>query len=149
MVVLLAYAHVLHALTSPEPTGTIQKLAVLLVSGITTLSRPLCFPTPFPTSAIENPNAPIVTPLSPHLPLLTFSPRGSHPGTVASLSSHAPFPCMPNRAPGDANHIHSVLNTYFRPLLVSRRRKEVCEGTSLVCSFLRIYFVLFLELTSH
>ena len=70
---------------------------------------------------------------------------------MASLSLHAPFPIMPNRALGDANHMHPVLNlnTYFRPLLVSRRRKEVCEGTSLVCSFLRIYFALFLELTSH
>ncbi|KAH9980516.1 hypothetical protein BJV77DRAFT_412268 [Russula vinacea] len=56
-------------------------------------------PTPLFTSTVENPNAPIVVPILHHLFLLTFVLRGSCSCTVASLSSHASSPCMPNPCP--------------------------------------------------
>ena len=107
---------------------------------------------PFPTSAIEDPNVIIVIPIPPDPAL----PTPSFPSdlrtqmklpcsTVASLSSHA-LPLIHAQPVPQVMQISSIRT--FRTLSVARRRKDVCESPSLVCSSQRMYATFFHARTS-
>ncbi|KAF8462662.1 hypothetical protein DFH94DRAFT_831793 [Russula ochroleuca] len=137
---------VLHVIAdSPPPSWirvqnphSIQKLVVLLVPGIT--STVLSLP-PLPTSAIENRNVPIAIPLPPDPPPPTPSSPPDLPSSVdphseeaAALYGGIPFitrtfsHACPTRAPGDANRLHSVLNTFFQtPVSGEEKRRRLRE----------------------
>jgi hypothetical protein len=103
---------------------SVQKIVVLLVLGITSTVLSL----PPSTSAIENPDAPIAIPFPPDPSLLIPSSSPDLPPSIdlhleeaAALYSGIPFithfsHACPTRAPGDANRMHSVLNTLFQAL---------------------------------
>jgi RNA exonuclease 1 len=139
----------LHSHLFAQNPQNIQKLVVLLVPGLTftVLSLP-----PLPTSATENPNLPIAIPLPPDpvtssppsLPDLPSSvdPRSEEAAAlyggipfIARTFSHA----CPTRAPGDANRMHSVLNTFFQAPVSGeekkRRLQERIAGSSSTFNF--------------
>ena len=114
-----------------------------------------CFPSPFPTSAIEGPNVIIAIPIPPD-PTLPTGPTPCFPSdlrtqmmlpcsTVASLSSHALSPIHAQPVP-QVMQISSIRT--FGALLVARRRKDVCESPSLVCSSQRMHATFFHAITS-
>ncbi|KAI0286382.1 hypothetical protein BC826DRAFT_1049111, partial [Russula brevipes] len=136
---------VLHIIAdSPPPSWirvqnprSIQKLVVLLVPGLT--STVLSLP-PLPTSATENPNLPIAIPLPPDPPLPDSSPTDP-PSSVDPRSEEAVALCggipfiartfshaCPTRAPGDANRMHSVLNTFFQTPVSGEEKKRRLQG---------------------
>jgi RNA exonuclease 1 len=113
---------------------TIQKLVVLLVPGLT--STVLSLP-PLPTSATENPNLPIAIPLpqdplspSPSAPPDLPSSVDERSEEAAALYGGVPFitrtfsHACPTRAPGDANRMHSVLNTFFQAPVNGEEKKR-------------------------
>jgi RNA exonuclease 1 len=125
-------------LSCSQNPHTIQKLVVLLVPGLT--STVLSLP-PLPTSATENPNLPITIPLPPSPPLPTPSSPPDLPSSVdprseeaAALYGGIPFiartfsHACPTRAPGDANRMHSVLNTFFQtPVSGEEKKRRLLE----------------------
>ena len=110
---------------------------------------------PLPTSAIENRNVPISIPLPQDpLPPTPSSPPDlpasidPHSEEAAALYGGIPFitrtfsHACPTRAPGDANRMHSVLNTFFQaPVSGEEKRRRLREriigpflcGVSLLC----------------
>ena len=92
---------------------------------------------PLPTSATENPNLPIAIPLPPSPPPPTPSSPPDLPSSVdprseeaAALYGGIPFitrtfsRACPTRAPGDANRMHSVLNTFFQAVVSGEEKKR-------------------------
>ncbi|KAN0141687.1 hypothetical protein V8E53_000149 [Lactarius tabidus] len=121
---------VLHIIADSPPlrwirvqnTQSIQKLIVLLVTGLT--STVLSLP-PLPTSATKNPNLPIPIPLPSDPPPPAVSETPDLPSNVDPDSEEAealyggvPFitrtfsHACPTHAPGVATRMHSVLNTF-------------------------------------
>ncbi|KAF8496216.1 hypothetical protein F5888DRAFT_1706478 [Russula emetica] len=137
---------VLHIIADAPPPSwirvqnphSIQKLVVVLVPGLT--STVLSLP-PLPTSATENPNLPITIPLPPSPPPPTPSSPPDLPSSVdprseeaAALYGGIPFIARtfshgcPTRAPGDANRMHSVLNTFFQaPVSGEEKKRRLLE----------------------
>ncbi|KAI0266318.1 hypothetical protein BGY98DRAFT_1191446 [Russula aff. rugulosa BPL654] len=137
---------VLHLIADAPPPSwirvqnphSIQKIVVLLVPGLT--STVLSLP-PLPTSATENPNLPITIPPPPRPPPPTPSFPPDLPSSVdprseeaAALYGGIPFitrtfsHACPTRAPGDANRMHSVLNTFFQtPVSGEEKKKRLRE----------------------
>ncbi len=91
---------------------------------------------PLPTSATENPNLPIAIPLPPSPPstapsfsldLPSIDPSSEE---AAALYGGIPFitrtfsHACPTRAPGDANRMHSVLNTFFQAPVSGEEKKR-------------------------
>ncbi|KAN0141708.1 hypothetical protein V8E53_000170 [Lactarius tabidus] len=134
---------VLHIIADSPPPNWIrvQKLVVILAPGLT--STALSLP-PLPTSATKNPNLPIPIPLPSDPPPPVVSEPPDLPSNVdpnseeaAALYGGVPFitrtfsHACPTRAPGDATHMHSVLNTFFQtPVSGEEKKRRIQERVS-------------------
>jgi RNA exonuclease 1 len=96
---------------------------------------------PLPTSSTENPNVPIEIPAPPN-PLLRRPlppielPSSIDPRSEEAAASYGGIPfiartfshTLPTRAPGDANRMHSVLNTFFQgPVSGEEKKRRLLE----------------------
>ncbi|KAN0141760.1 hypothetical protein V8E53_000222 [Lactarius tabidus] len=134
---------VLHIIADSPPLSWIrvQKLVVILAPGLT--STALSLP-PLPTPATKNPNLPIPIPLPSDPPPPAVSDPPDLPSNVdpnseeaAALYGGVPFitrtfsHACPTRAPGDATHMHSVLNTFFQtPVSGEEKKRRIQERVS-------------------
>ncbi|PCH42778.1 hypothetical protein WOLCODRAFT_138067 [Wolfiporia cocos MD-104 SS10] len=103
-----------------ENPGSIQKVVVLLIPGITrdTLALP-----PLPTAATANPNLPIPIPLPRAAGEGGAGAAGGLP-FIAGTFSHA----CPTRAPGDQTRMHSVLSAFFQgPITREEKKRRMAE----------------------
>ncbi len=111
----------------------IQILVVLLVPGLTSSVLSLA---PLPTSTTENSNLPVTIPLPSSPPAPVPSPPPDLPSSIdpcseaAVLYSGVPFTtrtfshACPTGASGDADQMHSVLNTFFQAPVSGEEKKR-------------------------